>query len=142
SGSTSGSMGVWKAMEDRRGDERPVTAPTGSPGSGGETDGIAVIGLACRFPGAPDPAALWDLLRGGGEAVRDTPADRWNADDLYSPDPDAPGRVPTRRGAFLDAIDRFDAAFFGISPRAAAAIDPQQDRKSTRVNSSHVKITY
>ncbi|MFC7745284.1 polyketide synthase [Nocardiopsis composta] len=103
-----------------------MTAPTGSPGSGGETDGIAVIGLACRFPGTPDPAALWDLLRGGGEAVRDTPADRWNADDLYSPDPDAPGRVPTRRGAFLDAIDRFDAAFFGISPREAAAIDPQQ----------------
>ncbi len=116
----SGSMGVWKAMEDRQEDRRPVTAPTGAGG------GIAVIGLACRFPGAPGPAALWDLLRGGTEAVRDTPADRWNAEDLYSPDPDAPGRVPTRRGAFLDAVDRFDAAFFGISPREAAAMDPQQ----------------
>ncbi|WP_420160132.1 SDR family NAD(P)-dependent oxidoreductase [Nocardiopsis sp. CNT-189] len=111
-------------MEDRQEDQRPATAPAGSPG--GEAGGIAVIGLACRFPGAPDPAALWELLRGGGEAVHDTPADRWSAEDLYSPDPDAPGRVPTRRGAFLDAVDRFDAAFFGISPREAAAMDPQQ----------------
>ncbi|MFF4821438.1 type I polyketide synthase, partial [Kitasatospora sp. NPDC001309] len=77
---------------------------------------VAVVGLACRLPGAPDPAAFWELLREGRDAVGEPPADRWPAD--------TPG-VP-RAGAFLERIDTFDAAFFGISPREAAAMDPQQ----------------
>ncbi|MFD5322376.1 SDR family NAD(P)-dependent oxidoreductase [Streptomyces sp. NPDC127092] len=74
---------------------------------------IAVVGLACRLPGAADPDAFWRLLSRGEDAVGEPPADRWSAS--------AP-----RRGAFLDEVDRFDAAFFGISPREAAAMDPQQ----------------
>ncbi|MEU6882656.1 SDR family NAD(P)-dependent oxidoreductase [Streptomyces sp. NPDC046712] len=74
---------------------------------------IAVVGLACRLPGAADPDAFWRLLGRGEDAVGKPPADRWSAS--------AP-----RRGAFLDEVDRFDAAFFGISPREAAAMDPQQ----------------
>ncbi|WP_235489753.1 polyketide synthase, partial [Frankia sp. AvcI1] len=82
---------------------------------------VAVIGLACRLPGAPDPEAFWRLLVEGRSSVREVPAGRWDAaalDDLV-----APGQ---RYGGYLDAIDEFDAEFFGISPREAAAMDPQQ----------------
>ncbi|MFG3056872.1 beta-ketoacyl synthase N-terminal-like domain-containing protein, partial [Kitasatospora sp. NPDC048239] len=74
---------------------------------------IAVIGLSCRLPGAPDPTAFWELLSRGEDAVGTPPAERWSA-------------AAPARGAFLDEVDRFDAAFFGISPREAAAMDPQQ----------------
>ncbi|MFF2331573.1 beta-ketoacyl synthase N-terminal-like domain-containing protein, partial [Streptomyces sp. NPDC058103] len=85
---------------------------------------IAVVGLACRFPGAPDPRAYWELLRAGGDAVTDIPHDRWDTQGM--PDPPTPGRVNAGRGGFLDQVDRFDAEFFSISPREAAAMDPQQ----------------
>ncbi|MEW1792168.1 type I polyketide synthase, partial [Streptomyces niveus] len=97
-----------------------------SAGTGRADTPIAVVGLACRLPGAPDPATFWANLRDGVDAVTTTPADRWDADDFYDADGDAPGKVPTRRGGYLDQVDRFDAAFFGISPREAAAMDPQQ----------------
>uniref|UniRef100_UPI00389A096A type I polyketide synthase n=1 Tax=Streptomyces corynorhini TaxID=2282652 RepID=UPI00389A096A len=78
---------------------------------------MAVIGISCRFPQAPDPAAFWRLLTDGADAVTETPAHRRDA--LADPD------VPTR-GGYLDHVDRFDPGFFGISPREAAAMDPQQ----------------
>ncbi|MFD8202711.1 type I polyketide synthase, partial [Streptomyces sp. NPDC059701] len=89
---------------------------------------IAVVGLSCRLPGAPDPTAFRNLLRDGVDAITDVPRERWNADELDDEDTDRPGTVHTRRGGFLnqDDIDHFDAAFFGISPREAAAMDPQQ----------------
>ncbi|MBP7570507.1 MAG: acyltransferase domain-containing protein, partial [Acidobacteria bacterium] len=93
---------------------------------GASREPIAVVGLACRFPGAPDAEAFWQLLIEGRDAVVDVPADRWDSDALYDPDPDAAGKVATRWGGFLPAIDRFDAAFFGISPREATTMDPQQ----------------
>jgi len=71
---------------------------------------VAVIGMSCRLPQAPDPRAFWRLLESGTDAITDPPDER----------PDA------GRGGFLDQVDRFDAAFFGISPREAAAMDPQQ----------------
>ncbi|SCL23206.1 Acyl transferase domain-containing protein [Micromonospora pallida] len=91
------------------------------------TEPIAIVGLACRFPGgANSPEAYWALLRDGVDAVSEVPADRWDADTLYDPDPTTPGRVASRWGGFLDQVDRFDAAFFGISPREADQMDPQQ----------------
>lgn len=88
---------------------------------------IAVIGLGCRLPGAADdPASLWQLLREGGDAVIPVPTDRWDHDAFYDPDPEAPGRIATRFGAFLRQVDRFDPAFFGIAPREADGMDPQQ----------------
>ncbi|WP_367127397.1 SDR family NAD(P)-dependent oxidoreductase [Saccharothrix sp. HUAS TT1] len=84
---------------------------------------IAVVGLSCRFPGAADPEAFWRLLRRGEHAIRDVPADRWDADRLRDLDPTV--QCP-RQGGFLDHVDRFDAAFFGIPPREANAMDPQQ----------------
>jgi acyl transferase domain-containing protein/trans-aconitate methyltransferase/acyl carrier protein len=87
---------------------------------------IAIVGIGCRFPGAPTPAAYWTLLRDGVDAVREVPADRWDVDALFDADPDAPGRLSSRWGGFLDDIRGFDAAFFGISRREALSLDPQQ----------------
>jgi malonyl CoA-acyl carrier protein transacylase len=86
---------------------------------------IAVIGLGCRLPGAESPEAFWTLLHEGVDAITEVPASRWNVDAWYDPDPDAPGKMYTRRGGFLGPVDRFDAAFFGIAAREAAEMDPQ-----------------
>ncbi|MEE1798326.1 SDR family NAD(P)-dependent oxidoreductase [Streptomyces sp. JV176] len=82
---------------------------------------IAVVGVSCRLPHAANPAAFWTLLRDGVDAISTTPATRWDVAD--GPGPDAAG---TGFGGYLEGIDLFDAAFFGIAPREAAAIDPQQ----------------
>jgi acyl transferase domain-containing protein/NADPH:quinone reductase-like Zn-dependent oxidoreductase/SAM-dependent methyltransferase len=87
---------------------------------------IAVVGLGCRMPGAEDPEAYWRLLRDGGCPLRETPADRWDVDEYYDPDPDAPGKMCTRVGAYLERVDLFDPQFFGIAPREATTMDPQQ----------------
>ncbi|WP_251018449.1 polyketide synthase, partial [Streptomyces sp. ISL-11] len=96
---------------------------------------IAVIGLSCRFPHAPNPAEFWRLLREGIDAVTETPQGRRDA--AGRPDSDGatadsgtsdstPGGQGPRRGGYLDRVDSFDPGFFGISPREAAAMDPQQ----------------
>jgi acyl transferase domain-containing protein/acyl carrier protein len=88
---------------------------------------IAIIGMGCRFPGGVvDPSSYWRLLCDGLDAIREIPADRWDVDALYDPDPEAPGKIATRWGGFVDGIDRFDPHAFGISPREAASMDPQQ----------------
>ncbi|MEU4088019.1 type I polyketide synthase, partial [Streptomyces aureus] len=103
----------------------PAAVPDGPSARRG--DDIAIISMACRFPGgAEDPESLWRLLDAAEDAVGPVPAGRWDTQGLYDPDPDATGKAYTLRGGFLNGIDRFDAAFFGISPREAAAMDPQQ----------------
>ena len=88
---------------------------------------IAIVGMACRFPGGVyDPASYWRLLCDGVDAIRETPPDRWDVDAFYDPDPTAPGKMNTRWGGFLDRIADFDNHFFGISDREALRIDPQQ----------------
>jgi acyl transferase domain-containing protein/acyl carrier protein len=87
---------------------------------------IAIIGMACRFPGAANPEQFWQLLLSGRGAVTEVPADRWDVDACYDPDPQAPGKTYSRWGGFLDRVDEFDAAFFGISPREARQMDPRQ----------------
>ncbi|MHB1330146.1 MAG: beta-ketoacyl synthase N-terminal-like domain-containing protein, partial [Gemmatimonadales bacterium] len=79
---------------------------------------IAIVGIGCRMPGAASPAAFWDLLANGRDAIGPLPADRWG------------GVAPEGAGAIeagvLNRIDGFDAEFFGISPREARFTDPQQ----------------
>jgi len=89
-------------------------------------EAIAIIGIGCRFPGAEDARAFWNLLRNGVDAIREVPAERFNLDDFFDPDPVAPGKMVTRWGGFIEHVDQFDAHFFGISPREAARMDPQQ----------------
>ncbi|HET8681027.1 MAG TPA: beta-ketoacyl synthase N-terminal-like domain-containing protein, partial [Micromonosporaceae bacterium] len=91
------------------------------------TEPIAVIGIGCRLPGgANDPESFWRLLHDGVDAIRDMPQDRWDVDAYFDPDPEAPGKMSTRWGGFLNGIEQFDPAFFGISPWEAANMDPQQ----------------
>ncbi|MGE2725263.1 SDR family NAD(P)-dependent oxidoreductase [Mycolicibacterium pulveris] len=87
---------------------------------------IAIIAVSCRFPGASDPEAFWELLSGGVDAIREVPEDRFDIDEFYDADPEARGKTYTRFGGFLDGIDEFDPEFFGISPREAVWIEPQQ----------------
>src|SRR6476646_7873989 len=89
-------------------------------------DGIAIIGIGCRFPGRINhPDALWKLLVEGREAVSDVPADRWNVERFYDAEPGIVGKSIARRGGFVEGIDQFDPQFFGISPREAPYVDPQ-----------------
>src|SRR6516164_4326897 len=87
---------------------------------------IAVVGMACRFPGGMNPDEFWEFLARGGDAIREIPAERWDADAYYDPHPNAKGKMYTRFGAFILDFDQFSAAFFGISPREAQFMDPQQ----------------
>lgn len=96
--------------------------------AGGQHEPVAIIGMACRFPGgANDPDAFWRLLDRGGDAVGTVPADRWDAAAYLDADGKVPGTMHTAQGGFLDvALDRFDYGFFRLSPKEARALDPQQ----------------
>jgi acyl transferase domain-containing protein/acyl carrier protein/ubiquinone/menaquinone biosynthesis C-methylase UbiE len=88
---------------------------------------VAVIGIGCRFPGGVmNPDDYWRLLERKGDAITEVPPGRWDVNQYYDPNPDAPGKVCTRYGGFLDGVDLFDAEFFGITPREAVSMDPQQ----------------
>src|SRR5580704_9908983 len=79
-------------------------------------DPIAIVGIGCRFPGARDTRSFWHMLANGIDTITDIPADRFDAAAFYDPRPGAPGKMSYRWGGFVDDIEGFDAAFFGISP--------------------------
>jgi acyl transferase domain-containing protein/pimeloyl-ACP methyl ester carboxylesterase len=88
------------------------------------TEPIAIVGMACRMPGADNPAAFWEMMRTGTDAVTEAPTSRWDTGSPRRPGPN--GENHSWQGGFLESVDGFDAAFFGVSPREAAHMDPQQ----------------
>ena len=87
---------------------------------------VAVIGMACRLPGGIDsPEQLWEAVLRGDDLVTEIPADRWDAEEYYDPEPGVPGRSVSKWGSFLDDVAGFDSEFFGIGEREATALDPQ-----------------
>lgn len=92
----------------------------------GAREPIAIIGIGCRFPGASGPAAFWELLTDGRDAVREVPADRWDAAAFYDADQSAPGKIVSRKAGLIDDIEDFDWRTFRIPPREAKYMDPQQ----------------
>ncbi|MFO0728210.1 MAG: beta-ketoacyl synthase N-terminal-like domain-containing protein [Myxococcota bacterium] len=86
---------------------------------------IAIVGLGCRFPGAPDPRAYWSLLDRGVDAITPVPAERWDGEALCDPTLKTRGKMITRHGGFLEGVDQFDQMFFKIMPVEARRADPQ-----------------
>jgi acyl transferase domain-containing protein/thioesterase domain-containing protein/NAD(P)-dependent dehydrogenase (short-subunit alcohol dehydrogenase family)/acyl carrier protein len=103
-----------KLLEQRLKSQQPAAEP------------IAIIGMSCRFPGAPDLRSFWRLIEEGRSAASEVPADRWNADAFFDASGEAPGKMSVRWAAFIDNPDQFDPQFFGITPREAVRMDPQQ----------------
>lgn len=87
---------------------------------------IAIVGAACRLPGAPNLGAFWEVLHNGRDVVTEVPEDRWAKSFYFHPDPGQPGKSYTWSAGVLPDVCGFDADFFGISPREAEQIDPQQ----------------
>ena len=88
---------------------------------------IAIIGIGCRLPGnVSNPAAYWELLCSGTDAIEEVPADRWDQFKFYDSEPGRQGKIITKWGGFVKNVDQFDPEFFGISPREALSMDPQQ----------------
>ncbi|HNN98349.1 MAG TPA: type I polyketide synthase, partial [Pseudomonadota bacterium] len=104
---------------------RPVVTarlPSAAP-----NEPIAIIGMGCRLPGGiRSPADFWTVLSEAKDVIEGFPQERWDVEALYDEDPEARGKSYCRQGGFLHNLDRFDAAFFGIAPREAQSMDPQQ----------------
>ncbi|MFH8617243.1 SDR family NAD(P)-dependent oxidoreductase [Streptomyces sp. NPDC017979] len=117
-------------MTNRKNRKPSQTKVPNAQASGAEASvpehAIAVVGLACRFPGAADAAEFWSLLRSGADCITEVPSTRFDIDAYYDPRPGTPGKIITRYGGFLDDVDAFDADFFGVAPREAQHMDPQQ----------------
>ncbi|MGV9757872.1 SDR family NAD(P)-dependent oxidoreductase [Streptomyces tricolor] len=115
-------------LERVLGDTAATPAAPRSGAAGGADEPIAIVGMACRYPGdITSPDELWQAVTEGRDAISVFPTDRgWDLRALFADDPERPGTSHTREGGFLHDAGEFDADFFGISPREALAMDPQQ----------------
>jgi len=93
----------------------------------GSSEPVAILGLALRLPGGVNsPERFWESLEKGEDLVTTIPPERWDANAYWSADPEQPGMMYDAHGGFVSDVDGFDADFFGIHPREAASMDPQQ----------------
>lgn len=90
-----------------------------------EHEPIAIIGMACRFPGARDYREFWQNLVHGVDCISEIPESRWDWRAIYGDPKEEPGKTKVKWGGFIDDVDAFDPLFFNISPKEAAYIDPQ-----------------
>ncbi|MDH6077464.1 acyltransferase domain-containing protein [Chrysosporum ovalisporum FSS-45] len=91
-----------------------------------EIQGIAVVGISCRFPGANDYKEFWLNLEAGVNSITEIPLQRWDVQKYYSPNPQERNKSISKWSGLIEGAEEFDAQFFGISPREAKVIDPQQ----------------
>lgn len=92
-----------------------------------QREAIAVMGMACRFPGhVKNSDDFWQLLSQGNDAVNEVPSQRWDVKNSYPENLSNKQKTAARYGAFIDDVDQFDEGFFGLSPREAISLDPQQ----------------
>ena len=117
-----------RALKDANAEIARLRAKVSKQADGkGLREPIAIIGIGCRFPGGVrTPQDFWSLLKSGRDVLRDIPSDRWDIDEHYNPAVTVPGKIYVRQGYYLDNIDQFDPQFFGLSPREAESLDPQQ----------------
>ena len=87
---------------------------------------VAIVGMACRFPGASDLDAYWRVIRDGIDATSEIPSTRWDVEAFFDPTGEQAGKMSVRWAGLVDEVDQFDPQFFGISPREASRMDPQQ----------------
>ncbi|MFJ3875889.1 SDR family NAD(P)-dependent oxidoreductase [Streptomyces sp. NPDC090077] len=107
--------------------DHPRPAPRRQPASAGRDADVAIVAVSGDLPGASGGAAgLWPLLRSGGHAFTEVPAERWDIDAHFEPRGPRMTGTYCRSGAFVAGIDRFDPSFFGISVREAEDMDVQQ----------------
>ncbi|HEY0791119.1 MAG TPA: SDR family NAD(P)-dependent oxidoreductase, partial [Chthoniobacterales bacterium] len=107
---------------------QPINRSDRSDESDGSGDGIAIIGMAGRYPKANDLRTFWKVLKTGRDCVTEIPAERWDIDRYFDPDPAKAleGKMYSRWGAFVDDADKFDPLFFNIAPVEAELMDPQE----------------
>ena len=86
---------------------------------------IAVVGMACRFPGANHYGEYWQNLVSRKNCIREIPSDRWSWQQYFGDPKAEPNKTTVKWGGFIDDVDKFDPLFFGIAPNEAAFIDPQ-----------------
>ncbi|MGP3972341.1 SDR family NAD(P)-dependent oxidoreductase, partial [Streptomyces sp. 6N223] len=102
-------------------------AVTPTPARPERSPDVAIIGLAGRYPQAPDLDTFWENLLQGRDSVTEIPEDRWDYRAFYyDADKSKKDNVYCRWGGFLEGVDRFDPMFFNISPREAELMDPQE----------------
>ena len=98
--------------------------PSAQPWDNGTA--MAIIGMSCRLPGAPDLASFWRNLAAGVDSVTEVPTERWDVSRFFDPDPNAEGKTYCKWAGFIDDVDKFDPLFFNLAHAEAEVMDPQQ----------------
>ena len=107
-------------------DEHLIKTKAPKPTTEHKEDSIAIIGMSCRLPNAPDIASFETMLEEGKSGIKEIPIERWDNRKYYDPNMDAPGKSYVNKLGLIENIKCFDANFFGISPREAKLMEPQQ----------------